>query len=641
MQNYTIIPLDVEHVEEICLDIKEQYEKGISTCALFSMPLVPEGNPVINKAQIMCEKYDLFRDRLAQMGIECGILVQCSIGHGYKLNSMFPFQPYVGLNNGEETTICCPYDEDFREHFKGVMSILASHKPKVIMVDDDFRLMARAEKGCACPMHLKRVSEIIGEDITREELLAHTKNHDEKSKKITQVFIQTQGESLIGAIKAMREGIDAFDPTIPGIYCTCGEAAEFASDIAKIIAGEGNPVTVRINNGNYTPAGARGLSRVAFRAAVEKIHIGDGVEAILAETDTCPQNRYSTSALSLHSHFVTSILEGAKGAKHWITRTISFEPDSGKAYRKTLGKYSGFYQALSDIVPVVKWVGANNLLSSKPFYGFENEYKKSAHWAHCVHERMGIPMYYSAEPSNAVFMDSQDVMNFSDEECRKILSGTIVLSSRCAKLLIERGFGEYIGVDVREWNGPRTSFERIGINNKKVATQMQIQELVPLNDDVKADSMVMHLKGGKTEVPLFPGSTVYKNSLGGTVVVFAGTPEAVFIYFEAFSFLNETRKLQLVKLLKDTGNLPIYYKGDEEVYLKAGIMKDDSLFCAISNTGFDPIEEITLCVEKNYKKVEKLSCDGKWEECGFEVNGDVITIDVPAYTLQPVILKLS
>ena len=69
---------------------------------------------------------------------------------------------------------------------------------------------------------------------------------------------------------------------------TCGEAAEFASDIAKIIAGEGNPVTVRINNGNYTPAGARGLSRVAFRAAVEKIHIGDGVDAILAETDTCP-----------------------------------------------------------------------------------------------------------------------------------------------------------------------------------------------------------------------------------------------------------------------------------------------------------------------------------------------------------------
>lgn len=29
MQNYTIMPLDVEHLEEICQDIKEQYDHKI------------------------------------------------------------------------------------------------------------------------------------------------------------------------------------------------------------------------------------------------------------------------------------------------------------------------------------------------------------------------------------------------------------------------------------------------------------------------------------------------------------------------------------------------------------------------------------------------------------------------------------
>ena len=65
MYNYTIMPLDDTHVEEICKDIKAQYENGTASCALFMMKLVPEGNPVIGKAEQLCRKYDLFRDRLA------------------------------------------------------------------------------------------------------------------------------------------------------------------------------------------------------------------------------------------------------------------------------------------------------------------------------------------------------------------------------------------------------------------------------------------------------------------------------------------------------------------------------------------------------------------------------------------------
>ena len=43
---YSIMLLDLEHLDEICQDIKEQYENGVSTCALFKMTLVPEGNQI-------------------------------------------------------------------------------------------------------------------------------------------------------------------------------------------------------------------------------------------------------------------------------------------------------------------------------------------------------------------------------------------------------------------------------------------------------------------------------------------------------------------------------------------------------------------------------------------------------------------
>ena len=83
MYLYSIMPLDAEHVEETCRDIREQYRSGVATCALMMMTLVPEDDPPIDKAGIYCETFDKIRDRLAETGDQCGILVQASIGHGY------------------------------------------------------------------------------------------------------------------------------------------------------------------------------------------------------------------------------------------------------------------------------------------------------------------------------------------------------------------------------------------------------------------------------------------------------------------------------------------------------------------------------------------------------------------------------
>ena len=165
MQNYTIVSLDVAHLEEICLDVKEQYEKGIATMALFMVKLVPEGNPVIDKASLEAEKFILFRNRLAELGCKAGILVQCTIGHGYPLNQMFPFQRVVNLSDGKEQNVVCPADEEARRHFEEQFAILAQTRPAVIMVDDDFRLMYRGGSGCACPLHMEAIHRRLGKKV--------------------------------------------------------------------------------------------------------------------------------------------------------------------------------------------------------------------------------------------------------------------------------------------------------------------------------------------------------------------------------------------------------------------------------------------------------------------------------------------
>lgn len=637
---YSIMPLDTAHIDEICEDVRSQYENGVADCALFMVKLVPEGIPTIDKATIQCEKYALFRDRLAEMGLTCGILVQCTIGHGYALNQPSAFQPYVNLSDGNaDVGTLCPYDQAFRDYLRGQLAIIATYAPKEIMIDDDFRLIYRGGKGCTCPLHVNAFNRLAGTDLSRDEIadIVTGKAHPELQEAYTDVFVETQRDALLGAAKAMREGIDSVDPTIPGTFCAVGHTVEFAADIAEILAGKDNPIVVRINNGNYTPAGARFFSKVSYRAAQQIECLKGKADVILAETDTCPQNRHSTGAQSLHSHFVASVLEGAKGAKHWITRLLTFEPASGKAFRKILSKNRGMYDTLSEMVPTLQWVGCRIPLPVKPNYGLTRQgwYTLSDAWSSCVLERFGVPLYFSSEQGGAAFLEGDAVDAFTDAEIKQMLGGTIFLSSDAVEKLGNRGFSEYMGVRARPWNGVRTSSERLYVNGNKTVAQKNIRELVPLNERVQTVSMTVHLKDGKDEIPLFPGVTVFDNSLGGTVVAFCGSPNTEFTYTQAFAFLTESRKLQMVELLKNSGNLPVYYPEDADVYLKAAHLPNGGLFTAVFNISLDPLDEVPLITEKPVSRVEVLTADGKWVPCPFRNEWDRTVIEKSVITLDP------
>ena len=161
MQLFTIMPIDINHIDEICEDIKYQYENGIADCALFKMTLHPEGNPPAPKAEILTEGYKIIKNKLDEMGLISGILVQASIGHGYSLGEDSPFSKYVNLNDGKIETVCCPYDDGFCEYIENAMSVLAGAEPSIIMVDDDLRLIFRQGNGCACHMHMKETNKIL------------------------------------------------------------------------------------------------------------------------------------------------------------------------------------------------------------------------------------------------------------------------------------------------------------------------------------------------------------------------------------------------------------------------------------------------------------------------------------------------
>ena len=636
--SYSIMPLDTDHLEEICRDIKEQYEAGVCSCALFSMTLVPEGNPPADKVTMLCKKYMQFQERLNEMGLFCGVLVQATVGHGWVLGELFPYQPHVNFSDGKSVASVCPCDDGFKDYIYNVMRTIASCNPQCIMIDDDFRLIWYKGEGCSCPLHMERFNRLAGTSLSDRELWEIVNGSDKRKKEYTDFFIKTQRDSLVETARVMRAGIDSVNKTLPASYCCCGNNAEFAYEIASVLAGEGNPVVIRINNGNYTPQGARFFSRVFQRAATQIEKLRKRADVILAETDTCPQNRYSTGAMSLHTHYTGTILEGAGGAKHWITRLISYEPQSGRAYRQVLGKYHGFYERLAELVPSLRWRGCRIFTPSKPDFTYGRVKEEWDSWSYCVLERLGLPMYFSSTQGGVLCLEGDSDIHMSDEEILKALSGYAMLASDTALNLIERGFGKYLGVNVRDWQGKQPLREIINSNGGITKVQMKYKELVPVSDKTEISSSVYYMLDDGTKEYLFPGATIFKNELGGTVFVFCGTPRAEFNIVEAFSFLNYSRKQQLIDMLGRTSELPVYYPNDEEVYLRVADMADGGVFCAIFNIGLDPIEKTELVCSFKASSFRLLMPDGTEKELDFEFKDGRYIIDTPSGVLQPTVL---
>ena len=664
MLNLSIMPLDTEHIDEIVEDIIEQQRTGVSTHAMFMMEFNPEGTPPVNKAELQCAKYDLFREKLDKHGARHGVLVQATLGHIYTPYEPYPFQPTVSLPTGEERIVtCCPLDQGFRKYIKEQFRILAERHPAVVMLDDDLGLFYRPTGGCACKHHMAELSRRAGKAITREELYGHVLGNTEEDKYYSDLYAEVVRDSLVDCVKAMREGLDEVDPTIQGVVSGIYTSTfcEFSGYTAEAFAGKGNPKIIRLNGGPYSNSantgGARNFTANMFRAAILRESTKDKVDVFLAETDTCPQNRYSTSAALLHAHFTASILEGATGAKHWITRLSAFEPASGKAYRKKLAKYSGFYEALTTYASELRPFGCRIPLTRKQDYFYQIRTKKHFNlsaWSSCVLERLGLPFYFGNDGEGAVFLDDFSVRGFTDDEIREFMKGTLILSVGAADALVTRGFAHELGVIVASGT---SQIDQVGVQTSsttaKVATAERVngisldvqygnRELTPLSDETEWLSEVYHFNQKQNvPEPLYPGVTRHKTSLGGECIVFCGTPDMPFKYYSAFSLLNETRKRQLVDILSKNDLLPLYYPEDAELYLRAGRLQGGEIFAVAFNLSQDALDELPLVIKSAVSRVDRLDEQGERVPCDFEVRDGVTYVKSPIAAMEPLALIIE
>ena len=633
MIRLNIVPLLVDHADEVCADLKELFDKHGIDSAAFSFTLVPEGNPPFDKAAELVSRFKVFQKKLKGSGMPVGILLQATMGHGWLPNEVTPYQKIVKIDGSSQYTFC-PEGKEFREYVADAVRKCAAASPDFMMLDDDTRLIT-GRNACFCPLHVARYNNMYNTSYSSDELRKLAAEDGATAAKFDAMLLKSMEEYM----RIIRKAIDSVNPDLTCNFCQCLYDYQHAPTFTRILAGKGKPV-LRINHGLYMQDSTRNISERWIYNTARQINYAPKDFTLLCEPDTCPQNRYSTSATFMRTHLTLSVLEGCKGGKLWITRMGAFEPASGKAYRKALEEDGGMLEAISEMS--LSWKGPAIPFTKHPALMFPVTKLNWSSW-NFAFGRMGLPFSFSDGPAEGRvnLLTEEQAVSLTDDELKTVLAGNVLLDGTAAIALSRRGFGKYCGFNATEWSRERVvqeTWNGLKISIPGGAKFAQLEKL----DGAQELSTLFHrgyvFSSEMTNVG--PGSLLFENELGGKVVttaIFYGFQDS----FNCFGVFNETRKRQYLEFLSRLTELELYYDGDAEVMLKYGVDADGSRIAYILNVGLDVLDEMTFKGKWAADARPQILCgDGKWRIAQHRSDGGLLTIAHATLPARVTVFKL-
>lgn len=605
MRLLNILPLLTDHADELVEQQRELFQAKAIDCVAFSFTLVPEGIPPLDKAAECTRRFRIFQTKLRSAGIPCGILLQATWGHGWTPDEPTDFQRIVRLDGQTQYTMC-PEDERFRKYIEASVFTAASARPDFMMLDDDTRFIT-GRSACFCPLHTELYNRIYKKRLTSTEL-REAVAHDESAARAMDAVLQ---DSMQRYARLVRTAIDRVDPRLPCSFCLCAEDVRHAPAVARILAGDGQPMVVRINNGRYLQDTLRNIPQWLYSTATQVAALPPET-TILCEPDTCPQNRYSTAAAMVKAHLLLSAFEGCSGGKLWITRLGNFEPESGRAYRNVLCENAGMVRAALDLRP--EWQGVGIPLPENPHFNFPQENSSRLGGWHEVLARMGIPIHFGKGHAPCLAFGKDQIDALSRNEIHNLFNTNILLDGGAAETLTAQGLADLCGCEATRWNLPHVSLEQL-TDGTMMAAAGRYACLKALSPEAEIASTLCHRAYPfATDVTeLAPGTVLRRRPDGTLAAVIANWLGGQ--AFDAFGMFNETRKTQLVELLNRLTPMPIWYPGDGEIFLKAGTLPDGGKLVVVANLGLDCLDELPLRGPwaQGAKAARRLQANGSWQ----------------------------
>jgi len=398
---------------------------------------------------------------LRSEGYEPGVWIS-SLGHGGSMVEDKGYQYIISATGSYSTDSFCPYDEAFQNEFARWVADLATTGVDMIMLDDDYRLGYRTGGiGCFCPLHLARISELLGgEELTREQLIE--KAFVGGKNRYRDAWLTACGESLRVLAKKLRAAVDSVDPTIRLGHCAVLDTWDIdgvdSITLARDFAGATKPFLRLIGAAYWGNREGFGC-KLANVIELERMQLtwceGEGIETF-SEGDVFPRPRHHVPSAYLEALDTALRADGRIDGilKYMVDYEVTPFYERGYVDRHVRNK--DVAAAFSRIFSGKKHTGVRiyECMNRLEEYDFGTEYPGHQYIADDFVPSSArllcdnaIPMQYDEEDVTIIF--GENARNVPEE----MLANGAILDCDAAKLLTKRG----IDVGLRGVDGEFTA----------------------------------------------------------------------------------------------------------------------------------------------------------------------------------------
>lgn len=596
------------------------------------------GQPDSQWVDAYLEKLAGFTPKLTAMGIEFSINPWITVGHNDRARdgskSIPGLHTMVGHDGTQCTCCACHLCEQWRAHVRDIWSRYARLKPRVIWVEDDIRTWNHlpVKFSCFCERHLARFSQLVGKPVGREELVAAI-TAPGRPHPWRKLFLDMQRDVQLEVAQLLTKAVQEVSPETTmglmssGPHAHCIEGRDWGQ-LANVMSGKRNRLFSRPPLGSYYETSLRALYYTADSIAITR-HMLPAGTIELTEVENTPFTQYSKSVSMTFLQMAISYALGCRGATlnifDHVGSPMSIDPDMVTM----LGSDKDYFNALASACQGEGRQRGVQILFS-PRYGYHKQLVEGDGCQGIMSKGQCLSLALLAQGISTTYTDErvrasvgQTLRCFDDDQIMKLLADGLFIDAGAARVLVERGFGQYIGIESIDAPVCIDTIEPLSVeefhNTDFGGEKCKMLTLTPRPGDrpdysrAKLSADVVHISH-MMDIDLvrkYECMFAYENSLGGRVVVhLLDWPSIVSIAFN-----HMYRRQQMQNVMRWLNRSPLPAAATQNI-LPLVIRRDIGQKTILSafNLILDEYHEMVLEVgdERELASVELLDDKGNW-----------------------------
>jgi len=614
-----------------------------------------DGHETLERIREWIERSRPYRKALAEAGVTISLNPWHTLLHadrGRKLKPGQNWQTMVDQQGRACSAVVCPLDETWREYFEKTLRLYAAEDFRVIWIDDDIRYHNHGTLdwgGCFCPLHVAEFNRRAGTNATRQEIVAKC-TAPGKPHPWREIWFDMLEEKHLEMINRWREIVEAGGCRL-GLMSSVMEAHSAEGrrwrNWWKAFAGDKPPVH-RPNFWGYQNSLARDLPDFIARLDQNRFIQPDEVESG-PEIECGFYGRWNKAFRQIGAQMALAHILGSTNLNISLYDFMGNDPDDEPERVDFLKRWRPVCDWLADEFPMtlrstgvgVPWSEDSGRRIHTDGSGKWQSFQIPARgWANVLGAAGHSFTMRPSEKVNA--LGGVGVWGFSDDELKKRLSNGVLLDGIAADILVERGFGELIGVKssrllsqdellysvehiLDENFGLRVGAET-SINGKAFSKKIFQGELF---DGVR---VVQDIRNPRNE-PVGHGMILFENKLGGRVAI---VPWTAIQEVE----MNIQRAVQLTRTLNWLDPERSHGYAEGAAWLIPQFLTDGKIWRGVVwNASPDEVETFTVHPPAKMDKITTaIQVTARGEQLEAKIDGNRIHLKQPMYQWEFVVL---